>query len=1187
MQRIAQSFSSIGALFLVRTVIAASPMDPSVLQENHLMHKILKNEKYCVESYEEGKIFLDQTKITPSAQGPVLDLNGQEFVPLPLLRREDSRYFLEHGFFDLFNHRLEQEPKESEQQLCGTCLEPVDAVNRCQNQACKFYSFLVEVVSASSKDQSALEKTGSTVAASSPPSSAPKTKNGENPEAPPPFPIALFVDNAAIGFANTVPPTNGLLVGGNTSIGSTSATALFNVGSSNQFQVNASGVASAPQYNLNGSISGIISLLPQAAAGTYNFNFPTDAGVAGDLLTSGGGGASAMTWTNPSSSFVTSLSGTANQISASAATGAVTLSFTNGISIGSYQPTAPPTGGIIAPGNVGIGTTTFIGTSPKLQVTNTGTNTYLSITGDVAQQQALQFNDGAANWVLYKPASTTELRLFSTSDVFTMQSDGDAGFSTTTPGSRVSINGNFAVGSTYSALAAPVGGAIVEGAVGIGVSSGFSDSKVQITTSATKRNLYLTGSLTNPFPAILEIDSTLQIDSGTGDAFGMFVFPNPLAGVGTMNNCFGIYISSGASNVVPTNGYGLFVANPNFGTNKAAILTENLSVGYAATSPPSNGAIITGDVGIGTSSPNFKIDIERDDGVTSGEHTIGWLARSNTGQPGLLIGYRADGAAVSRPFIRGGGIGTTGLTLGADGTNISTMFLSASTNGVSIGTNYSLLTGPANGMIVEGKVGIGMNPPATTLDCAPDSGAVDGYGNTNARFYGTSGVIIGSITANTAYIGSGSSSANGLNFYTNGTGTPLFTMRLTNGGNVGVNQANPLSKLAISGNLSVGTTYGALAAPTSGAIIEGFVGIGTTSPSAPLNTSGSNAGRLDSIYIDNRNNGGATGKGGAIVFRTNDTLGANHNQALINTATESADALNSSLVFQTVLADAAAEKMRIMSTGNVGLSTSAPGSRLGVNGNAAIGSTYCLLAAPTDGAIIEGRVGLGTSGPAGDTKLHIGMSALRIGMIIDGSSASTDGVFQVGADIAPAFSPTSNTTNTVGVFVPVTYSPPMGITITNGIGILVNGGTQSGAGTVTNGYGLYVENPTYGTNKYAAHFGGSVGIGITTPRALLHVEGSQAFKITVPGAYPYSILTTDYLIAVDTSAARSIVLPTAAAGNSGVHYIVKDATGSAAANNITVTVNGGGNIDGAASSVINVNYGSRQFYSNGTQWFSL
>ena len=48
-----------------------------------------------------------------------------------------------------------------------------------------------------------------------------------------------------------------------------------------------------------GSTSGIISLNAQAIAGTYNWNWPTTAGLAGQVLTSQGGGSTAMTWTTP------------------------------------------------------------------------------------------------------------------------------------------------------------------------------------------------------------------------------------------------------------------------------------------------------------------------------------------------------------------------------------------------------------------------------------------------------------------------------------------------------------------------------------------------------------------------------------------------------------------------------------------------------------------------------------------------------------------------------------------------------------------------------------------------------------------------------------------------------------------------------------------------------------------------
>lgn len=91
----------------------------------------------------------------------------------------------------------------------------------------------------------------------------------------------------------------------------------------------------------------------------------------------------------------------------------------------------------------------------------------------------------------------------------------------------------------------------------------------------------------------------------------------------------------------------------------------------------------------------------------------------------------------------------------------------------------------------------------------------------------------------------------------------------------------------------------------------------------------------------------------------------------------------------------------------------------------------------------------------------------------------------------------------------------------------------------------------------------------------------RSYTITTPGAYPYTVLKSDYVIPVDTSTARTINLP-AVPVNTPV-YIIKDNTGTAATNNITVSGNGN-NIDGVASKIINTNYGFLRFVWNGGQW---
>lgn len=61
-------------------------------------------------------------------------------------------------------------------------------------------------------------------------------------------------------------------------------------------------LASSPSFrglSLTGSSTGTISIITQAAAGTYNWNMPNGPGFPGQFLTSGGGDSSVMTWSHP------------------------------------------------------------------------------------------------------------------------------------------------------------------------------------------------------------------------------------------------------------------------------------------------------------------------------------------------------------------------------------------------------------------------------------------------------------------------------------------------------------------------------------------------------------------------------------------------------------------------------------------------------------------------------------------------------------------------------------------------------------------------------------------------------------------------------------------------------------------------------------------------------------------------
>lgn len=74
---------------------------------------------------------------------------------------------------------------------------------------------------------------------------------------------------------------------------------------------------------------------------------------------------------------------------------------------------------------------------------------------------------------------------------------------------------------------------------------------------------------------------------------------------------------------------------------------------------------------------------------------------------------------------------------------------------------------------------------------------------------------------------------------------------------------------------------------------------------------------------------------------------------------------------------------------------------------------------------------------------------------------------------------------------------------------------------------------------------------------------------------------------VDTTAARAITLPAANGVTAGRFYIIKDVTGSAATNNITINRAGSDTIQGATTHVIDRNYGFAILSSDGTSSWTV
>lgn len=88
-------------------------------------------------------------------------------------------------------------------------------------------------------------------------------------------------------------------------------------------------------------------------------------------------------------------------------------------------------------------------------------------------------------------------------------------------------------------------------------------------------------------------------------------------------------------------------------------------------------------------------------------------------------------------------------------------------------------------------------------------------------------------------------------------------------------------------------------------------------------------------------------------------------------------------------------------------------------------------------------------------------------------------------------------------------------------------------------------------------------------------------------ASDYTAKRNDYYIAVtDTAAPRTITLPPLDSIPPWVEYVVKDESGGAGVNNITIDADGAETIDGALTKVISTNYGVVRLIRSDTAWFT-
>jgi hypothetical protein len=329
-----------------------------------------------------------------------------------------------------------------------------------------------------------------------------------------------------------------------------------------------------------------------------------------------------------------------------------------------------------------------------------------------------------------------------------------------------------------------------------------------------------------------------------------------------------------------------------------------------------------------------------------------------------------DGGASTVDYITLKGAPTNGGTQ----TNTSPVIATAGSD-----TNINLTFAPkgsGNTIFSSGNVGIGTTSPGTTLQVGGASAATLEIGNSSVNVQ--SNVFVGGYMASNGYaaysanwtnsnmwgIGNtGSSTDNTVRIgiinggTTNGTWAGTGTANDVNlevasvrganasgsnhvGGNFIV-QAGLATGNAASGNILfnggvAGSSGSALESSTTymtivgGGTSAGSVGIGTTSPSNPLSIV-SNSSTNDEIAVQNTNAAGSSG----LVFIDNlgaiqGAFGYVNASAPVGAGTVSFGAVGTTpLAFVTA---STSERMRITSTGNVGIGTMSPSAQLEVSG---------------------------------------------------------------------------------------------------------------------------------------------------------------------------------------------------------------------------------------------------------------
>jgi hypothetical protein len=512
----------------------------------------------------------------------------------------------------------------------------------------------------------------------------------------------------------------------------------------------------------------------------------------------------------------------------------------------------------------------------------------------------------------------------------------------------------------------------------------------------------------------------------------------------------------------------------------------------------------SGNVGIGTTSPTEKLSLSGSTATTFGLslEPSGWNSAKHrftvpvSGDTSMWS-FNYNGSVVDSSLYA-----TSSIQIGQGAILFSTG-----------GTN----TAPSEKMRVtsSGNVGIANSSPITKFTVGAYEGSRLPYINGTANTFNADGITVTSYNTANAGIGGGLDLTN--NVYSVGSFSPLISFSSkTQSGTYNNNYAAIYGILAgdsgdgnwNSGHLVFATALAYGASEKMRITNAGNVGIGTTSPSSKLHVSSSGE---TTLIIDSTSAGTArinlTGAGGGAGAITSTVGGLYVYASGANPITFNTNG---------------SERLRVESNGNVGIGTTSPFTKLHVAGGSDYNTTFS-SDSNRAGWVINGP---GTATPRASALVISSDSSFRLGTlsyyhIVMNTDGSTQ-IYDSGGGAATTFAATGN----VGIG---TTAPYEKLDIVGNIRL----GNYTDAGTKYIGYanntfanqfiaGMSIESTALGGNysqrlNFATHYygvyagvrmtldeQGRLGIGTTTPKQKLIVEGTLATKPGgVDGYYSY------------------------------------------------------------------------------------